>query len=184
MAARNVIHWDRVRGFKGVLTVLTATALGAGLVPKAPGTMGTLIAVPLAVATRNWTLLPRIALWLLITGLGTWGARAFDSLMRTGDNQCIVIDEVVGLGITSWTLSGAGSSVAGWCMAFVLFRFFDILKLPPVRQVDQWSKKKSLENTPLASWWGGFGVMADDILAGVQGLIIMILLQHYGLLSH
>lgn len=177
-----MIYWDRVRGFRGKFAVLTATALGAGLVPKAPGTMGTLVAIPLALATRNWEWTFRIALWLGITALGTWGARAFDSLMKTGDNQCIVIDEVVGLGITSWTLFGSGSSVAGWCAAFVLFRFFDILKLPPVRQVDQWSKKKSLEASPLASWWGGFGVMADDILAGLQGLAIMILLQHFRIL--
>lgn len=184
MSGRNVIDWNRVRGIKGFSAVLTATALGAGLMPKAPGTMGTLVAVPLAWATRDWSWPLRAFLWVGITAVGTWGARAFDLLMRTGDNQCIVIDEVVGLGITSWTLSGAGNTWAGWLTAFVLFRFFDILKLPPVRQVDGWSKKKALEQTPVASWWGGFGVMADDILAGFQGLAVLILLQYFGALPH
>lgn len=182
-SSRSYIDWKRIKDLRSILAVTVATALGAGLVPKAPGTMGTLVAIPLAWATRNWDWPPRVALWIGLTALGTWAARVLDSLMGTGDNQCIVIDEVIGLGITSWTLSGTGNSVAGWIAAFLLFRLFDIVKLPPVRQVDQWSKKKALEKSPLAPWWGGFGVIADDIMAGFQGLLVLFLLQYFQFLA-
>jgi phosphatidylglycerophosphatase A len=118
----------------------------------------------------------RLSIWIALTIAGTWAAKVFDELMQTGDNQCIVIDEVVGLGITSWTLSNIDKGWA-WFAAFVLFRLFDVIKIYPVRLVDDWSKNKAKENTPLARWWGGFGVMADDIMAGFQGLAVMIILQ-------
>jgi phosphatidylglycerophosphatase A len=151
--------------------LITATALGAGLAPIAPGTMGTLVGLPIAYATNLWPVAPRVILWLGLTALGTWAAQVFDRMMKTGDNQCIVIDEVVGLGITAWT---AGRHATTLAAAFVLFRFFDIVKPPPVRQVDSWSKKHPA--------WSGFGVMADDILAGFQALICVMLLQHFQLL--
>jgi phosphatidylglycerophosphatase A len=176
MAARNIIYWNRIKTFRDALAVVTATAMGAGLFPRAPGTMGTLVALPLAYATRGWPIAVRLAIWGGLTVAGTWGAKVFDELMGTGDNQCIVMDEVVGLGITSWSLSGIGTAPA-WVTAFFLFRFFDIVKIFPVRLVDSWSKKKAKENSPLAKWWGGFGVMADDILAGLQGLAVMLVLQ-------
>lgn len=177
MAARNIIHWERIKTYPDALAVVVGTALGAGLFPKAPGTMGTLIAVPLAIATRDFPIPARLALWISLTIAGTWAAKHMDRMMGTGDNQCIVIDEVVGLGITSWTISaGKGPE---WIAAFLLFRFFDIVKIFPVRFVDRWSKKKAQEDSHLARWWGGFGVMADDLLAGVQGLVVMIILQRF-----
>jgi phosphatidylglycerophosphatase A len=176
MAARNIIYWDRIKTLRDSIAVVVATAGGAGLFPKAPGTMGTIVALPLALAIREWSVPLRLAVWIGLTIAGTWAAKVFDELMQTGDNQCIVIDEVVGLGITSWTLTHVERGPA-WLAAFVLFRIFDIIKIFPVRLVDDWSKKKAKENTPLARWWGGFGVMADDIMAGVQGLIVMIILQ-------
>ena len=139
MGGKNIIYWERVRGPKAIAAVTVATALGAGLVPKAPGTCGTLIAIPLAIATRNWDLSARLGLWIGLTALGTWSARVYDSLMQTGDNQCIVSDEVVGLGITAWTLTGPEVHFWNWFAAFFFFRLFDIWTLPPVRQVDQWS---------------------------------------------
>ena len=177
MGTRNVIYWEKVRGLRATAALVTGTALGAGLVPVAPGTMGTLFAIPLAYFTREWPWPARVALWLGLTAAGTWAAKVLDELMQTGDNQCIVVDEVVGLGITAWTITGSANSAWAWLAAFVLFRVFDIVKLPPVRQLDHWSKKKARENTPLARWWGGSGVMGDDILAGFQGLIVMIVLQ-------
>jgi phosphatidylglycerophosphatase A len=177
---RNIIYWDRIKSPRDALAMAIATSLGAGLFPWGPGTMGTLFGLPLAYFTREWELAPRLGLWLFLTVIGTWSAKAFDELMQTGDNQCIVIDEVVGVGITSWSLSHV-SSAPLWIAAFVLFRFFDILKIFPVRVVDQWSHKKSKEQNKLAHWWGGFGVMADDILAGFQGLVIMLVIQHFNI---
>lgn len=174
---RNIIHWDRIKTFKDAAALAIATSLGAGLFPWGPGTMGTLFGLPLAYYTRAWPLPMRLGLWGALAAAGTWSAKTFDELMNTGDNQCIVIDEVVGIGITSWSLS-AVSSAPLWIAAFVLFRFFDILKIFPVRNVDRWSHKKSKEQGGLAHWWGGFGVMADDILAGFQGLAMMLVIQY------
>jgi phosphatidylglycerophosphatase A len=176
MAARNIIYWDRIKTLRDSIAVVIATAGGAGLFPKAPGTMGTIVALPLALATREWPTPMRLALWIGIAIVGTWSAKVFDELMQTGDNQCIVIDEVVGLGITSWTLTHIDKGWP-WFAAFCLFRLFDVIKIYPVRLVDEWSKNKAKENTPLARWWGGFGVMADDIMAGFQGLLVMAILQ-------
>jgi phosphatidylglycerophosphatase A len=149
------------------MAAIVATAAGAGLSPVAPGTMGSLVALPIAYFTRHWSWEVRLAFWGFLTLVGTWAAKVFDQLMETRDNQCIVIDEVIGIGITSWTV---GDDLKTWCFAFVCFRFFDILKPPPVRQVDRWSKNKS-------AWSAGFGVIADDMVAGLQGLGLIILLQ-------
>ncbi len=173
-SGRRKIIWQRVKGFKAISAFSVATALGAGLFPIAPGTMGTLFAVPLAYASRDWAWTEKGLLWLGLTLLGTWAAKEFDEMMETHDNQNIVIDEVVGLGITAWT---AGSDPKNWIAAFVLFRIFDMIKPPPVRQVDTWSKNQS------SPWWGGFGVIADDIVAAIQALSIILLLQWLKILS-
>ena len=167
-SGRRQIVWRNIRGIRSISAFLVATALGAGLMPLAPGTMGTLVGIPLAYCTTEWSLLSRLALWLGVTVLGTWSATRFDQMMKTHDNQNIVIDEVVGLGITAWT---AGDDALTWLVAFLLFRFFDVLKPPPVRQVDSWSKKQT---DPI---WDGVGVMADDVIAGFQGLAVILILQ-------
>jgi len=166
------VIWKQIHGIRSSLALLIATALGAGLSPVAPGTMGTLMALPVAYFTRHLPWGYRLAFWGVLTGIGTWAAKVFDELMETNDNPCIVIDEVIGLGITSWT---AGDDFKTWIAAFILFRFFDILKPPPVRQVDLWSKSKSVGFA--SAWRAGFGVIADDMIAGLQGLGLIILLQ-------
>jgi len=173
-SARRKIRWNQVRGFEPITALFIATAMGAGLFPIAPGTMGTLVAMPLAFLSRDWPGLVRVSFWVGLTILGTWSAKVFDETMGTNDNQNIVIDEVIGLGIAAWT---AGSDPKTWLAAFLLFRFFDVLKPPPVRQIDRWSKKQA------SPWWGGFGVIADDIVAGFQGLAVILLLQAFGILS-
>jgi phosphatidylglycerophosphatase A len=171
---RRVIRWENVQGLRAISAVAIGTALGAGLVPFAPGTAGTLVALPLAYFTAEWPWPIRVLMWLALTAIGTWAAKVFDETMRTSDNQNIVIDEVVGLGITAWT---SGFSALTLVAAFVLFRFFDILKPWPVRLIDSWSKKKASGGTPLSRWYGGFGVMADDVAAGFQGLLCILILQ-------
>jgi len=172
---RRILHWERVRGIKATAAVFIGTAGGAGLFPVAPGTMGTLVGLPIAYYSASWDLSARLTLWTLITLAGTWACKEFDELMNSNDNQNLVIDEVAGMGITAWTASFSGDGWKPWLAAFLLFRFFDIVKIPPVRQVDRWSKKGS-------AWLGGFGVMADDLLAGIQGLAAMMLLQWFHIL--
>jgi phosphatidylglycerophosphatase A len=169
-----MIRLGQLTDTRSRLAALIATAFGAGLVPYAPGTMGTIAAVPLVYWSNAWELAPRAALWLGLTALGTWAAKTFDEVTRSGDNQSIVIDEVIGYGISAWT---AGQKWEALLMAFIFFRVFDVLKPPPIRQIDLWSKKKAKAGTPSSLWWGGFGVLADDIGAGLQALILVLALQ-------
>jgi phosphatidylglycerophosphatase A len=97
-------------------------------------------------------------------------------LFGVADNQNIVMDEVVGLGLTA--LFVAREDWKGWIAAFVLFRLFDIVKIPPVRAVDRWSKGSPGKS--MNPWISGFGVMADDVVAGLQGLLVIVLLKKYG----
>jgi phosphatidylglycerophosphatase A len=85
-----------------------------------------------------------------------------------------VIDEVIGMGIAALLCS---FSFFEFALAFFLFRLFDITKPPPVRQLDEWSKKKAMESGPL---WAGFGIMADDIVAGLQALATFWILKQLG----
>jgi len=166
------IDWQKLRGPRAWTAFLTATALGSGLCPFAPGTAGSLVALPLAYAVSGWTDWSKLALWLLFAIVGTWAAKVFDGLMSTDDNQNIVIDEVIGIGIAAWTATD-------WrvlAIAFVAFRLFDIIKIPPVRQADRWSKiaaERHLGGRHMARWIGAFGVIFDDVLAGVQALIVV-----------
>jgi phosphatidylglycerophosphatase A len=169
------------------LALAAGTSLGAGLIPGAPGTMGACVGLPIAYLTAGWPAPYRVAIWTLLTILGVWAAKVIDERMGSSDNQSIVIDETVGLGITAWT---AGTHLQTLAAAFVLFRLFDILKPPPIRQVDRWSKIQAIKarvappgpKSPWSSCWGGFGVMADDLLAGLEGLLVVFLLQRLDIL--
>lgn len=135
-----------------------ASGFGSGLSPIAPGTMGTLMALPFWFFFANY--LPLWAYILIIIASAIFGImicqKASDEL-GVHDHGGIVWDEFVGLWITllfapvSWT-----SAILG----FVIFRFFDVLKPWPIKVADQ---KVS----------GGFGIMIDDIIAGIFSLIVL-----------
>lgn len=167
MSKRKII-WSQINDARSVTAFLIATTFGAGVSPVAPGTIGTIAGIPFAYLTQDWTLIYRVLFWIGLTGIGTWAAKVFDEKMKSSDNGHIVIDEVIGFGITAWT---AGGSLVTWIAAFVLFRFFDILKPSPIRNLDNWSKKQA------SSWLCGFGVIADDVVAGFLGLGVILLLQ-------
>jgi len=146
-----------------------ATVAGTGHAPAAPGTFGSLAALPLAWAL-HW--LGGIAALASVTALlfvaGYWAAREYLA-GRRDDPPEIVIDEVVGMLISLWplsaglTLTGADPAVfpwPGWVGGFLLFRFFDIVKPPPVSWADR----------P-----GAFGVMLDDVIAGALAGGVMLL---------
>jgi phosphatidylglycerophosphatase A len=162
-----------MRGVTGTPTraplgvTLLATALGAGLSPLAPGTMGTLVAVPLA-----WAVARAGSLWfwgatLVVSLIGTWASSAFQKAHGTDDDQRIVIDEVAGYFVTLLLVPRTGATLL---LAFFLFRLFDIWKPYPVRLIDR-------------HVGGGFGVMADDLAAGVYGALVLLGLWHFGLVA-
>ena len=145
------------------LAALIATVLGVGHSSFMPGTMGTLCAVPLAYAVMG---LGQPALWAttaVVTVAGTWAAERYCQLTGKHDNQRIVIDEVAGYLLT---LALVPRTAANLGLAFFLFRLLDIAKPWPIRVVDRRVK-------------GGFGVMADDLLAGLIGAVVLRLAAPY-----
>jgi phosphatidylglycerophosphatase A len=141
-----------------------ATWFGCGLMRPAPGTWGTLGALPFALIFL--ALGGKIALLLailLIIPIGLMASKEFERMTGTYDNSMIVIDEVAGLWITllATTLSPF-SILAG----FALFRFFDILKPWPISYLDK-------------NIGGAWGVMLDDILAGLCAALVLWGLHHY-----
>lgn len=146
------------------LAIYVATAGGAGFMPKAPGTAGAVVGVALYIgmqgAGAGAYFLHAI---LLILFAGTLAAHRVENLWGH-DSQRIVIDEVVGQMIAYGLAGKTRLSVASIVVGFILFRFFDIAKPFPIRR---------LERLP-----GGFGVMADDVGAGLYALGVLTLLQN------
>lgn len=131
-----------------------ALGFGSGLAKKAPGTFGTLAAVPLYLLLSPLPLVWYLVVTLIVVIVGVYICDRASKDMGVHDHGAIVWDEVAGLLIT---LIAAPAGI-GWLMAgFVLFRVFDILKPWPIRVLD-------------AKVHGGLGIMADDVLAGLFAL--------------
>ena len=139
-----------------------ALGFGAGLAPFAPGTFGTLVAIPLAALLRAHLSDGGFAVVVvLFTLVGVWAAQVTGRNLGVPDHGAIVWDEVVAFLLVLLVVGDDGVRVA---LAFVVFRFFDIVKPPPIRQLDA-----ALKN--------GFGVMADDLLAAGYTLLVLAVLQ-------
>lgn len=131
---------------------LIGTGMGLGYIPLAPGTMGSLGGCLVAVVIKQYTAWPDVLLAFLIFLFFLIGVYCSDKLETDWgkDPSRIVIDEIVGMWIALWALP------SGWLYilaAFILFRFFDIYKPLFIRK---------LENLK-----GGWGIMMDDVLAGI-----------------
>lgn len=145
------------------LVIQLATFFGAGKLPKSPGTWGTLATIPLWYVLAQLHAISYMIAVLLLCVAAILIAQAFENITNTHDSKEIVIDEVVGFLITmTWLPMTWQSLVAG----FILFRIVDIVKPPPIKQLDQKVK-------------GGVGVVIDDIAAGVVCNIILQLIYTY-----
>ena len=99
---RRHIDWSEIRKSPANLfALLGATFFGSGLLPQAPGTWGTLAALPLWYATRDLPTTGRLLAWTALAAWGVWSSKVFDEVNRTQDNQNIVMDEATGVGITA-----------------------------------------------------------------------------------
>ncbi len=127
-----------------------ALGFGSGLAPRAPGTFGTLAALPLFVLMQFFLSPALIALLCLPAfAVGIWAAGRTCEDLGVHDHGAIVIDEIVAMWLV---LVFAAPTLTGWLLAFALFRLFDIVKPWPINLLD-------------ARVHGGFGVMLDDLLA-------------------
>ena len=139
-----------------------ALGFGAGLAPVAPGTFGTLLAIPIAMGLRAQ--LPDalyLAAVVIFLALGVWAAAVTGRDLGVPDHGAIVWDEVVAFLLVLYFV---GDSALGVAFAFLLFRMFDIVKPPPIRQLDALMKN-------------GAGVMLDDLLAAGYTLLVLAIVQ-------
>ncbi|MEE8188731.1 MAG: phosphatidylglycerophosphatase A [Kiloniellales bacterium] len=137
---------------------LLATWCGAGLLPKAPGTWGSLAALPCAFvivwAGGPWALAAAAFLVFLI---GLWASSVYAEKSGAEDPQAVVIDEVAGQWIA---LLPAALDLRLYALAFLAFRFFDIVKVWPARPIDR--------RLP-----GAWGIMLDDVVAGLYAAAVV-----------
>jgi len=130
---------------------LLALGFGSGLAPRAPGTFGTLVAVPVYLLCAQLPLVTYLSVVVAAFVLGVYLCGRTARALGVHDHPGIVWDEVVGYLLTmAWAPSGWLWVVLG----FIFFRLFDILKPWPIRVLDR-------------SVHGGLGIMIDDALAGV-----------------
>jgi phosphatidylglycerophosphatase A len=126
-----------------------ATWFGCGLAPVAPGTFGTLGALPLYLFLRDRGFFVMLLAAGCVAAIGVWAASAVSRETGEKDPPIVVVDEVAGALVA---FSTVGKSAALLVLAFVTFRIFDITKIFPARQAER-----------LPSGWG---IVADDLIAG------------------
>ena len=138
-----------------------ALGFGAGLAPVASGTFGTLLAIPIAAVLRTYLSDALFGAAIVMLALvGVWAAQVAGRNLGVSDHGSIVWDEVVAFLVVLFFVGGEVWRVA---VAFAVFRFFDIVKPPPIRQLDR-------------SFKNGAGVMADDLLAAGYTLVVLAIL--------
>lgn len=142
------------------LLMFLATGCSVGYLPWAPGTWGSLLALPLHFFLSR--LEPRVYWTALfaVVALAIVAAGAAEKILDRKDPGVVVIDEVAGMLVT---MIGAPQTVLAYCAGFLLFRFFDVLKPFPVGWADQHLN-------------GGVGIVMDDLLAGGYAMLCLQLL--------
>lgn len=139
-----------------------ALGLGSGLAPKAPGTIGTLIGLPLFLLISSYVLHIQLLIITALFLIGIYFCNKTGQDLGVADHGAIVWDEIVAMMLV---LTITPPHWAAWLAAFLLFRLFDIWKPFPIRQFD--AKLKS-----------GFGVMFDDLLAAIYTGLCMWLIAY------
>jgi phosphatidylglycerophosphatase A len=147
------------------LAIALATVGGLGNAPVAPGSLGALVAVPLLpplAALRGASPLAYVVVLAAVVWLAVWSAGVAEDVLGGRDHSTIVIDEVAGQLVAGALLPGTWLAAG---VAFVLFRIFDVVKPPPAGHIDG-----RIE--------GGFGVVGDDLVAGVYaGAVAWVVLR-------
>jgi phosphatidylglycerophosphatase A len=134
-----------------------ATAGFAGRIPFAPGTFGSLIGLPVYYVMSVFPLPVVFAGLIGFITFACWVAGEAEKTLGDKDPGCIVIDEIAGMAVTFFALDFSWAvAIAG----FALFRFFDVLKPFPIRYLEK-------------RYGGGFGVVIDDVAAGVISNLVL-----------
>ena len=138
-----------------------ATGFGSGLAPVAPGTAGTLVGAVICLACLPLPWPMRLLIAIVLSALSIYIAGQAEIIYQKKDDQRIVIDEIIGIQITMLPVA---INILHLCVGFVLFRVFDILKPFPI---------SNLQKLP-----GGWGVVIDDVAAGIYAAIVLWILVY------
>jgi phosphatidylglycerophosphatase A len=147
------------------LITFLATGFGSGLAPFAPGTMGTLVGVVICLLCLPLPWPIRLLIVIALLALSIYVAGQAEKIYQKKDDQRIVIDEIIGIQITMLPVA---ITILHLCVGFVLFRIFDILKPFPIG---------NLQRLP-----GGWGVVIDDVAAGIYAGVILLALNYAGII--
>jgi len=151
------------------LSIWIATGLGSGYFPVAPGTAGSALGLALVIAFRQTSLdalglaVTLAACAALLFVVGVWSAGKAEKVFGRVDPGQVVIDEVAGQILTF--VATPRVAWMGLIVGFILFRAFDIVKPFPARRA---------ERLP-----GGWGIMVDDVVAGLYSLMVLVVLGHF-----
>jgi phosphatidylglycerophosphatase A len=142
------------------LGVAVATAGGAGYFPFAPGTVGSAIGLVIYWAVQSWSPAAQAAVIAVIVVAGLWAGGVAAAHFGREDPGHVIIDEVAGQ-----LLALMATAATGWglFLGFVLFRILDIVKPWPARQFERFPR--------------GYGIMADDLMAGVYANVLLRIAQ-------
>lgn len=160
----------RKSSFSEKTALVLSTWFGIGLLPVAPGTFGTLSAVPLILVLNRLGIGYSVFTLFIVVGVAVWSAGPTQDLLNKKDPSEVVIDEVAGFLLATTLLP---FSWLGLGLAFFLFRFLDILKPYPIKRLE--------------GFRGGMGIVMDDLLAGLYacagtwGVLFLckVLARHY-----
>jgi phosphatidylglycerophosphatase A len=150
------------------IILLAVTGAGVGYLPWLPGTFGTCLAIPLSLALNQLAthaLFSALIALLGFSAFAIWSSGKAAFTLGLKDPQVIIIDEITGFLIANFLNP---SDLSSLIPAFILFRFFDIVKPFPANQ---------FEKLP-----GGFGIVLDDMVAGIYSLIILYMLRDWSVL--
>lgn len=143
-----------------------ALGFGAGLAPRAAGTVGTLWAWLAYLVLAHWLTARQIGLLIAVCApLGWWACTCTARNLRVADPGCIVWDEVLAFWLVLWL--AMPMDWPGQLLAFALFRFFDAAKPGPVAWADRHFKG--------LGWRGGWGILCDDLVAALCTLLVIAL---------
>ncbi len=149
--------------FLGKTGLVLATWFGTGFMPVAPGTFGSIAAIPLVFCLNELGVLYGSCILVMVIGIGIWAGGKSEKLLGRNDPSEVVIDEVAGFLLTMFLLPSSWQYLV---LGFFLFRFFDILKPYPIKKTERLR--------------GGLGIVMDDLVAGLYahlGLRIILLVM-------
>ena len=142
-----------IKGLGDTVAVAFATCGGMGRCPVMPGTVGSLLGIPMYLLLEIQAPALRLMSLLALLAISVWAADRAEGLLGRKDPPEVVIDEVVGFVVT---MAWMRPTVLALGLGLAFFRALDIAKVPPAR----WAERRLT---------GGLGVVGDDVLAGIMG---------------